>query len=151
MGTVLLTRETAPHFTDRLAKIGPDARGLWGALDPPNLMAHLRRTFEISLGEVDLPDESNILMRTVMKWLAFHVIPWPKGKIKASASFTPEAKGTFEEERDRLLAAIERFVAAQEADPQRKVRSPVFGLMTLRYWGRVHGKHLDHHLRQHGV
>ena len=146
-----LNADTLDAYIARVNAIhSPDQR-LWGALDPAPLMAHLRRTFEIALGEYVGEDISNWFSKSVMKWMAFHVLPWPKGKLKAPAEFTPDADGELDAERQRAIDAMRRFVETAQREPDRIGVSPLFGPMTLRYWQHVQGKHLDHHLRQYGV
>lgn len=143
---------TADWFKQRLMAIQPDARPAWGKLTPAGLMAHLRHTLQVSLGEVEVHDTSNIFMRTIGRILAFHLFTkWPGGKIKAPADWTPEPKAEFEVERDQALAALDRFAEAATLDPTRRTVSPLLGPITLDYWQHVHGVHMAHHFRQFGV
>ena len=151
MGIQLFTRETAPIFVDRIEKIGPGTKPLWGSMDSTQLMRHLSRSFEISLGEVEVQDQSSWFSRNVLWYLFFYVFTtWPKG-IKAPAVFTPEPEGDFEKEKQTLLDSIERFLTALEQEPERKEISPLMGPISLRDFSRIHGVHLAHHLRQFGA
>jgi hypothetical protein len=115
-------------------------------------MAHIRHTLQVSLGEIEVQDASNIVMRTVGRILAFHIFTrWPGGKIKAPPEWTPEPAAEFEVERDQALATLDRFVEAATLDPTRRTISPLLGPITLDYWQHVHGVHLAHHFRQFGV
>lgn len=144
-------RETFPGYWERVASISEDARPRWGRLPPVQLMRHLCFTFELSLGERTEPDISNALTRTLGKWLFFHVFTrWPGGVVKAPASFTPAAEGSFAEERAALEAAMRRFLDALDEDPDRNAPSPLLGPLPLAYWQRIHGIHCSHHLRQYG-
>lgn len=152
MPVTFLTAATAGQFKERLRAIPADGQPRFGKLQPPALMRHLRKVLEVSLEEVKEPDISNIMTRSVLRYLFFHVFTnWPKGKIKAPDSFTPEPEGAFEEEREKALAAVDRFVVAQQENPARKTLSPLLGPITLAYWGRVHGIHMEHHFKQYGV
>ncbi len=151
MTTLFLTAETFPIFSNRIRAIRPDSVRQWGRLRPDEMLAHLNRAVEMSLGEVEVKDESNFLTRTVLRWLIFHVLPWPKGKVKAPAVFLPKPEGTLEEERERLLASMVRFIENLEQSPERRTVNPFLGPTPLIYWTRIHGKHTDHHLRQFGV
>jgi hypothetical protein len=42
-------------------------------------------------------------------------------------------------------------VQAVEADPNRRTLDPWLGMIALREWSKVHGLHLDHHLKQFGI
>lgn len=151
MSVLLLTRETVPAFKVRIEKIGPDTKPLWGSMDATQLMRHLSRSFEVSLGEVEFKDESTWFSRNVLWYLFFYVFTtWPKG-IKAPAVFTPEPEGDFEQEKKNLLESMERFLTALEREPARKEISPLMGPLTLKDFARIHGVHTAHHLRQFGV
>ncbi len=143
---------TAPWFKQRLMAIRGDTRPAWGKLTPARLMAHLRFSLQVSLGEIEVEDTSNVFMRTVGRVLAFHLFKkWPGGKIKAPDDWTPEPAAEFEAERDQALAALDRFVEAATLDPTRRTISPLLGPITLDYWQHVHGVHMAHHFRQFGV
>lgn len=147
-----LERGTFESFKQRLLAIRPDTRPQWGRLTPAGVMAHLRYTLEVSLGEVNARDTSNFLMRTLGRILAFHVFTrWPGGVFKSPPEWTPEPDSDFEAERDKTLAAMERFVNEAGQNPTRKTISPLLGPITLDYWQRVHGIHMAHHFRQFGV
>lgn len=147
-----LSAGSLPRFRERLLAVTPDARPGWGRMTPAPLMAHLRRTVELSLGEIEAEDVSNVLTRTLVKWIAFRTpLPWPRGKIRATPVFLPAPEGDLDAERDRLLAAIDRFLVAAAATPSARRLHPLFGSLRLSFWRRVHGRHFDHHLRQFAV
>ena len=145
-----LNRSTAPHFVERINKLRPDSQRLWGTMQPHQVAGHLKRSLEISLGEVEVTDKSNFLTRSALvKWLSFGPLPIPHN-IKAPAYFFPSSYAEFATERDGLLATIPRYLDALEKTPDRLGPSELFGPMPLSYWSQIHGKHLDHHLRQFG-
>jgi len=120
-------------------------------MDPAAVFAHLTRALMMSLGKLEMPDQSNIFTRTVVKWIAFETpLPWMRG-LKAPASFFEADPAGLEMERVRLKAAMAEFVKELEEKPTRVVNSPIFGPMTLSYWAKVNGRHLEHHLQQYGV
>lgn len=152
MAVNLLSASTREQFVARLQKIGPETPRQWGTMSPAQMFAHLRRTIEISLAEVEVKDESNFLLRNVLGPLAFSgLFQWPRGKMKVLPVFLGSPDGNAEEEKRKLIAAVDRFVAAAEAEPARKTLHAALGWMTLDYWKKVHGIHTDHHLRQFGV
>ena len=152
MAAIFLTNDTRDQIVQRLEKIGADTSRKWGVMQPIEMIAHLRRAFEISLGEVEVRDESNFVVRNVLGPIAFSgLLPWPKGKLKTLPVFLATPEGDIEEEKTKLVAAVDRFVEASEKEPEKKALSPAFGWLTLGYWRKVHGIHTDHHLRQFGV
>jgi hypothetical protein len=152
MATIDLNRSSAEGFIRRLKAISTSEQRRWGALGPAALMRHLTYVFEASLGEQQA-EKVFVPMPRFVLWYLFFVwfTRWPEGKIKAPESFCPDGEGALEEERARCIAALERFVGALEARPDRKGFSPLLGNIPLRRWSRVHGVHLAHHLRQYGV
>ncbi len=151
MGVILLERATLAHYEARLGALRPDSARRWGSLTPIGLLAHLSRTFELTLEEVPATDQSIPVLRVALCFLAYRVLPWPKGKIRVPEYFMGEAGADFEAERAKVWAAAERYFEALEREPARRTLHPLFGPMTLRYWRRVHGLHWDHHLRQFGL
>ncbi|MCC5877063.1 MAG: hypothetical protein JJU11_12660, partial [Candidatus Sumerlaeia bacterium] len=124
-----LNRESLPLFRERFTSIAADARPQFGTLSPAAMFAHLRVFLEISLGErTDDKDISTIITRSpLFFFLVMDIMPWPKGKIKAPDELTPPPSGDVETERQAMLDAMERFVAALESDPNKKATSPLAG------------------------
>ena len=152
MAALLLTDDTKAQFIERIGKIAADTPRQWGTMQPIEMVAHLRRGFEISLGEVAVKDESNFFLRYIIGPIAFSGwLPWPKGKLKTLPIFLAKPVGDIDQEKENLLAALDRFLAAAEKEPEKKALSPAFGPLTLEYWRQVHGIHADHHLRQFGA
>jgi len=152
MKHVDLNSSTSDAFIRRLSAIDSPDQRRWGSLDPAALMRHLTCVFEISLNERP-PEKLFLPMPSFVLWHLFFVwfTQWPEGKIKAPESFMPNGDGDLEEERARCIAALHRFVDRLTTDPVQKGYSPLLGNIPLRRWARVHGVHLNHHLRQYGV
>lgn len=144
----ILDSSTIGAFETRAAAITGDQQRQWGTMSAAAMFAHLTRAIELSLGEVEVPDRSNAITRSIGKWFVFESpIPWARG-LKAPEVFFPGSTGELDRERTRYIEALRRFVAAADANPQRLVHSEFFGPMTLAYWRRVNGRHIDHHMRQ---
>jgi hypothetical protein len=109
----------------------------------------------IALGEMDVKDASSVFTRSVLKWLVLSGMPPPKGKVEtfpeldyAQGGGTPPAElaadlATFEATLDRFL---ERAAAGKAF-----TRSPAFGKLSARGYGRLMYVHMHHHLKQFGV
>ena len=152
MAAKFMNQSSKEEFLRRLTAIQEDTPQQWGKMNAARVTAHLLHVLRVSLGEVECNDEGGFFMKTVMRFMAFHTpMPWPKGKIETAPGFAPEPEGTFEEQKKNLLAALERFVEASEKDPDKQTVHPAFGMQTLRYWQRLHGRHFEHHLQQFGV
>lgn len=152
MASLILTPITLPAYVQRFEHLHEHENAQWGSLTPIGMMRHIRFIVEVSLGNETVPDKSTFLTRTVLKYLFFHVMTnWPRGKIKAPENYTPEAEGSFTEERDALIEALTRFVGECTRNPNRVTISELLGPIPLEYWARVHGVHINHHLKQFGV
>jgi hypothetical protein len=139
-------------IVDRVARVRPDGKPLWGRMSASQMLCHLSDSFRAALGEKQVSPATGVLQRTVVKWFALYVpIPWPKGvptrpEMDQGAGGTPP--GDFEQDRASLLLLTERFCA-----PNRGLdwRHPIFGELTdseRMRWGYLH---MDHHLRQFGA
>lgn len=150
MAKFVITRESLVTFKARFDKLTDETPRQWGQMNPSEMIRHLRRITEISLAEVPVEDGSTWFKRTIFCWLVFHVLPWPKGKIKVTPVFLPQPEGAVDHERSKLYATLDRFVDAVEKSPARRTTHPMFGPRTMENWRLIHGKHFDHHLRQFG-
>ncbi len=136
----------------RVDGLGADAQRSWGKMQPIEVLAHLRAAVRLSLGQIELPDESTALYRNALvQWFILGPMPWPKGKIQAPGDFQPTPGESFESEQAKLKKAMGRFVDTLGSDPDRATVHPAFGSLTLRKWAKLHGKHFDHHLKQFGA
>lgn len=147
-----LDRTTKDQFVQRLMALTSESRRLWGSLTVTGMVRHLHRSFEVSLGEVEVPDWGNFLTKTVGKWFVLNIpLPIPRGRIKAPDVFVPEDSGDLDAERKALVDKLDEYLEALERTPDRSAAGFIFGPMTLAEWSRLHGGHWDHHLRQFGV
>src|ERR1043165_2013287 len=132
MSFVPLTQTHFRAFEHRVSCLDVGAQRRWGALEPAGMLVHLNYTLRVSMGEVEVEDRSTLISRVIFRRIAFQTpLPWPKGKIKAPAVFTPAPHGTLEECRAELIAEMSRFVQLAEREPARKTFHPFFGAFTL--------------------
>lgn len=152
MAILLMNRTNLDTYLSRIRALRADSKRLWGQLDAASMLAHLTLTAQVSMGEIAAPDSSSLFSRKIGVRIAYsNWMPWPKGRIKVPAEWTPVAKDSLEEERGRAIAALIRFVELSESQPGRRHVHPMFGPLTLRFWQQVHGKHTHHHCTQFGV
>lgn len=131
---------------ERLSRLRPEAKALWGSFDAPRMVCHLAAALDEGLGVKKVPAASGpaVLRHFPMKHLAVYVIPMPKGA-KAPADLLPEASGDFEADRRGVVERLERAAAAPRGAGSDHF---LFGKMTYDQWAALHWKHVDHHLRQ---
>jgi len=135
-----------------LGRINASSDRRFGALTPADMLRHLRRTLEPVTGDyTPEADMSNFFTRTALFHTVFLVLPWPKGKVKVPDWLTPPAEGDVESEREKLFVTMDKFVGMLEASPAGTCKNPLLGPVSLKYLGRLQGKHIDHHCLQFGV
>lgn len=152
MSNLVLTPITLPAFVQRFRELHEHEKAQWGTLTPIRMLRHIRFILDVSLEKETVPDKSNILTRTLLRWIFFHgMTNWPGGKLKAPDNYVPETEGDFEQERELLIERLTEFTAESSQHPDRVTVSELLGPITLEYWCRVHGIHMNHHLKQFGV
>jgi len=138
----------------RLRQLTPDSQRRWGKMTSHQMICHLNDSFKSVIGERDLSgDKSNLLTRTVVRWLALYApLKWPHG-VPTMAENDQEQGGTppedFKRDVDALASMIERVTSPQKDFQWR--RHPLFAEISQRDWMRWGYLHVDHHLRQFGV
>lgn len=160
---VAYNREFMESATARLEKIAPDAKPLWGEMNPAEMMGHLNMTIIYSLGNLpQMPAGGNFMSKKIIGPLILNGIvklpknftpPRPEG-----APAPPKMPGNLEMLKNAMNMYMERVEKLEEAEknggptPEFKVPPhPAFGDIGVRGWGKMHVVHFDHHLRQFGV
>lgn len=148
-----LDRAFTKQAMERFGRLKPDAKGSWGTLTGATLIPHLLWAVNYSMGKHGQQhDNSNWALRTLVAPLAVNgLLPLPKnvkfktaeGKVDTSIS----DPGTI----DDLAAAMEEFIAKEEAGTLRPARHAAFGDIGAEGWSKLHVVHLKHHLKQFGV
>jgi hypothetical protein len=85
----------------------------------------------------------------IVRYLAIHIIPWPKGAATAPTldpAITKPQLGSFLSERKLLLEALHQVLEKETVT----ATHPLFGKLGKKDWGCLIEKHLNHHLRQFG-
>ena len=136
----------------RLALLSADTKPLWGNLTCPEMLCHLADFLAQAVGKLEDRDQSNLLFRTVVRFLVVNVLPMPKGA-PTSPRLLASREGTgptdFDADRERVLSLL-RENATWPTD-RRFAAHPAFGALSRRERGVLSWKHIDHHLRQFGV
>ena len=148
-----LDSSTIKDLLDRIQRLRPETRALWGRMNAHQMVCHLDDSFGLAMGVKTASEEITFLSRTLIKWGALYVpLTWPKG-VPTRPEMDQMVSGTrpveFARDKAALSETIERF-GAQPANFQFS-RHPVFGELTPRQWMRWGYLHADHHLRQFGV
>ena len=152
MAKLDLNKESGAAFKARVEQIQSVDQRQWGTMSPEETLRHLLFLLELSLGEREA-EKLPVPMPGFLMWVLFFnwFTNWPKGKLEAPPAFFPAAQDDLTGARRACTEAIDRFVQQLEATPEQRGFSPLLGHIPLRKWARVHGVHMDHHLRQFGV
>jgi len=138
------------EILDRLDRLAPDSPRQWGKMGPAQMLAHCANALDVATGDRPLKQA----------WIGRLLGPLVRRKVLGDAPFSrnsPTDPGfvikdsrDFAAEKRRLQAAVARFVELGPEHAGACVHS-FFGALSGDEWGRLMGKHLDHHLRQFGV
>lgn len=144
----LFDPEGAQRLLQRFHRLTPGHSRHWGTMSANQMICHLSDQLRVALGEIPSQPRGNIFWRTFIKWIVLYIsIPMPKG-----APTTPEMKTTpprqWEADKAEFLRLFEAF--RQRGAGGNWSPHPKFGPLTGTQWGRLAGKHIDHHLRQFG-
>ncbi len=142
----LLDPAARDEILSRLERLRPDSPRRWGRMTAEQMISHLADQLRMGLGEIPPGPPAGPLRFAPMRYLAIHVMPWPRGKVQAPAEAFTNAPTTWEADREALTHLIARF-AEQDPEAAWPAHSS-FGRMTSHDWGVLAYRHLDHHLRQ---
>jgi len=139
---------------ERVNKLTPDSKALWGRMNVAQALAHLQTPMLVAFGELQL--EGGVMAFLFGKMAKKQMLedkPFKKNmptvkEFKFTGKNLPGKD--FEKEKTILLSYIDRFITKGPGAIVNK-KHPFFGPMTEEEWDKLQWKHLDHHLRQFGV
>ncbi|MBB4080445.1 hypothetical protein GGR28_003079 [Lewinella aquimaris] len=143
--------ETLSNNIDRVNRLTPDTKPLWGKMNAAQMLAHLNVAYDMETG--DQPVNNNFLMRFFLKTFVKHGVvgpdPYPRNT-RTAPQFVISDERDFERERAKLIAHLERVAGMGEAAYEGK-ENVSFGAMSAEEWSVMYQKHLEHHMGQFGV
>lgn len=135
---------------ERIGKLDHNAVRQWGRMTAHEMVCHLNDSFRVATGEKHASPDTNLLKRTVFKWVALHTsLPWPHG-VATRPELLPGHGGTPPTDWTRDHSELQKLVPAFAAR-QNYGFHPLFGEMSKADWLIWAYRHIDHHLRQFGV
>jgi hypothetical protein len=141
---------TLPELAQRLDRIDPGAKALWGKMNLAQMLVHCRMPMESGLGERQVKRVDNFMLRYVVFPLLMR-LPWPKGKAQTHDDFKVVELNlpvrSVAEEATALSGKMKLLIAGG-FNPK---PHPIFGELNLQNWLKLQRKHLDHHFRQFGI
>lgn len=133
----------------RLRRLTPDSPRRWGRMTAPQMVAHLTDQMHHALEDCPVEARPGFLRWALVRYLAIHVMPWPRGRIQGPPEAFQTQPTSWDADVKGLEHLLERFVVrgpgAQWPD------HALLGRMKGSDWGVFVYRHFDHHLRQFGV
>ena len=148
MGSILNDADRAA-IRQRTGSVTGASLPRWGRMDAKAMLAHLRLSALMALGELPVACKSKRAFQVLpIKHLILHVVPFPKGAPTAPELLVPNA-ASIDAIRSEFASLVERIGAGpREGDGP---VHPLFGRLSFSEWGVATYKHADHHLRQFGA
>ncbi|MCP4205068.1 MAG: DinB family protein [bacterium] len=143
----ILSTTTRQLVRNRIGSLDASMKPRWGRMNATAMLSHCAAQLRMSLGEITCRPRKSIFGRAPIKQMLVYLAPWPKSAPTAPELIRAEVE-TWEAEKTQLLDLIEHFA---ERIRTSSAPHPIFGKLSIRAWGRLAYRHLDHHLRQFGV
>ncbi len=136
------------EIIDRINKLTPESKALWGKMNVSQMLAHLEVPISVAEGTHKL--NRTFFARIVgplVKPIIYNNKPFKRHLPTDPAFVMIGNEKDFETEKQKLLRIVNNF---SENSIVNEVH-PFFGKMNKEQWSRGTWKHLDHHLQQFGV
>lgn len=142
---------TITHLEERLAKLRPETKPLWGKMNSAQMLAHCAVVMHSATDEA-APRKQMFIAKIFMLFMknAFtNDKPWDKNS-PTSPDFKMSDEKDFAKEKERLLALISKF---HKGGPSKVTKHPsvFWGHRPPEEWAIGMYKHLDHHFQQFGI
>lgn len=144
------TAEGVQAMLERVEKLNPQSRALWGKMTVAQMLHHLQGPLEVPLGRHQLP--KSFLMKLFGPMIGKRLLddkPIPKNSPTASSLRVTDERD-FNQEKLALKECIEDYSAAAQAGKLPSAH-PYWGKLSPAQWDKMQCKHLNHHLSQFGV
>ena len=138
------------ELIDRINKLTPDRKPLWGKMTVSQMLAHSQSPLYVALGEKNFKGGiMAFLFGKIAKKQLVKDKPFKKN-LPTAPGFVVKDERNFDEEKSRLIDLVQRFGKAYPEEIAARPH-PFFGKLTADEWNTLQFKHLDHHLNQFGV
>ncbi len=144
------------EISNRLNLLSTDSVGLFGVMNPSQMLHHLTMANQIALGEIILPDKSRFLSRTFFWWMTLYNMRPSIKKLKKKPLRTFRQMDivrnkleveSFEKEKEFFLQKLNQLLNTNSFP----LKHPLYGRMNKTQWGRWIYVHCDYHFVQFGV
>ena len=148
MGSILNDADRTA-ICQRIGSVTSASVPRWGRMDARAMLAHLRLSALMALGELPVANKSKRAFQVFpIKHLILHVVPFPKGAPTAPELLVLDS-ASVDALRSELVTLVQRI--GEGPRQGHGPAHPLFGVLSFREWGVATHKHTDHHLRQFGA
>lgn len=147
----VFNKSDAEELINRIDKLTPTTKQLWGKMSVAQMLAHCNVTYEF-VYEDKHPKPNpfmKFILKTFVKKEVVNDIPY-KRSLRTAPEFIMNEDKNFDSEKNRLINFIKRTQELGEVYFDGK-ESRSFGELSKSEWNNMFYKHLDHHLNQFGV
>jgi hypothetical protein len=150
MKNIFLLADTQETI-DRIDKLTPDTKGLWGKMTVAQMLAHCNVSYEFVYDNKHAKPGpfKRFLLKVFVKNAVIGDKPY-KRNLPTAPEFLQKEEKNFEKERSRLIDYLRKTQILGEVHFDGK-DSQSFGNLSKSQWNTMFYKHLDHHLTQFGV
>ncbi len=145
----LASKEVLAETKERLLRLTPEDRALWGRMSVTQMVRHLLCACEMALGDRNMEPRKGPLPWLLKSVALRSGLRWPK-----NVDTTPELIMALEEQTTAtFVELVDETIARMEAiatGVRWKSSHPMFGPMSAKDWMRWGYLPTDHHLRQFG-
>lgn len=147
----IFNTEVSSEIIDRINRLTPASKPLWGSMGVAQMLAHCNVTYEMVY--TNKHPKPNALLRFILKLLVKNKVVSDKPyepNMRTAPAFIIKDDKDFEKEKSRLIEYIlkTRQLGGHHFNGKESLS---FGPLTQEQWSNMFYKHLDHHLRQFGV
>lgn len=147
----IFSRGDCDEFINRINKLEPDSKPLWGKMNASQMLAHCNVSYEMIYDTIH--PKPNAFMKFILKFLVKNKVvsetPYSHNS-QTAPQFIIKDNRSFDVERARLIAYINRTLQLGEKEFEGK-ESHSFGNLSSKEWNNMLAKHLEHHLGQFAV
>lgn len=147
----IFSSKGAKSFLDRLDKLTPETKAMWGTMNVSQMLAHCNVTYEMCY-ETKHPKPNGLvrfILKMFVKKFVTNEVPYKKGS-KTAPQFIITDQKEFNTEKNRLINFILKTQELGDTYFEGK-ESLSFGKLSSKEWNNMFAKHLDHHFNQFGI
>ena len=147
----VFVKEDVDELLERINKLTPSSKALWGTMNVAQMLAHCNVTYELVYDNKHPKPTGlrKIMLKYLVKPYVVNNKPY-KQNSPTGPQFIVDSDKNFEMEKKRLIDYIIKTMELG-AEHFNGKESHSFGALSKEEWNKMFYKHLDHHLSQFGV